>query len=89
MNEWQPIETAPRDGTQILSYAVSGDHKFAVVAWCTRSKEWFLCDDDQKPDWIDITHWTPLPDAPLSPPVWLSGVLGGGPPAPMGGVGDS
>jgi len=62
---WQPIDTAPKDGTEIL--AVDGD-VYAVVRWCAFA---------EPPQWRDHaglgaggidpfepTHWMPLPEAP-------------------------
>jgi hypothetical protein len=63
MSDWQLIETAPKDGTAILSW----DGQFRVViAWSTRDKGWFLC-DDERGDWADVTHWMPLPAPPITP----------------------
>ena len=68
MTDWQPIETAPKDGTSILIYTQDG---FAVAHW-----------EDQPAfgwsDWVDdrdrmrlsnvklnySTHWSPLPEPP-------------------------
>jgi hypothetical protein len=61
--EWQPIETAPKDGRPVLGYR-AGD--MATVEWRATWKEWALVvpgtyaeDDDWEP-----THWMPLPDPP-------------------------
>jgi hypothetical protein len=55
--EWQPIETAPKDGTRFL-YAwrdpEDGEWTIAVGFWSRPS------DDDVGP----ITHWMPLPAPP-------------------------
>ena len=43
MNEWQPIETAPRDGVEILLFA-RGQHNDVyrgVGQWSEQSKDWF------------------------------------------------
>lgn len=60
--EWQPIETAPKDGTKILVYcgATSIPEVF-VAKWLVKSAFWIVCftDMDCKP-----THWMPLPDDP-------------------------
>jgi len=60
MSEWQPIKTAPTDGTDILIYNEMG---FIVEAWY------------QKDHWahpfgvesIEPTHWMPLPPPPNLP----------------------
>src|SRR6476620_3982133 len=60
MNEWQPIETAPKDGIEILLFA-RGQHNddyWGVGQWSEQSKDWF---------WsfaIRPTHWMALPEPP-------------------------
>lgn len=65
--EWQPIETAPKDGTPILIY----DPPFNDFL----SYEIYVCSwDDYKAAWIEYsgecyaqyqpTHWMPLPLPP-------------------------
>lgn len=70
---WQKIETAPRDGTEILMGEYNRDGRFfqTVGFW----------DADRDPKWYGTkwqaseydafnhapTHWIPLPAAPLSP----------------------
>jgi len=73
--EWQPIETAPRDGTRVLAFAwgASGgplDAFYGVAGWA-------VADPDVNPGipveelslwwWeyrIRPTHWMPLPEPP-------------------------
>ena len=69
--EWQPIETAPKDGRRLLAFAYGpygvNDVYFSVAQWAMDGpgkiqphvEGWF---------WefaIRPTHWMPLPDAPL------------------------
>ena len=65
-NGWQPIETAPRDGTPILS-CVEGDPE-PVIAWWDKWEygcywktlnEYYAMDRGRIP-----THWMPLPQPP-------------------------
>jgi hypothetical protein len=56
---WQPIETAPKDGTPILAY----DGGIWVAWWFVtneRIKGWATLDHVID----DPTHWMPLPDPP-------------------------
>lgn len=61
---WQPIETAPRDGTWILMYRA---HDIAQarrqIDVFSKNKEWggigWAYGDDAQP-----THWIPLPAPP-------------------------
>lgn len=67
MTEWQPIETAPRDGTGFLYFqrlpfgqhwvgsAIFYDDKFVHVQWSGQEDEWVT---------LAPTHWMPLPDPP-------------------------
>jgi hypothetical protein len=65
---WQPIETAPKDGTEV--WAFNGEQ--ARMLW-SEGEEWslwvwadqLLADADPEPD--QPTHWQPLPSAPAAP----------------------
>lgn len=75
--EWQPIETAPKDGGYILLHEKWTNTPF-IGFYCDISKCWFadkqhinvygdgVIDDDFKQG--DITHWMELPDAPKDTP---------------------
>ena len=62
-NGWQPIETAPKDGTAFLACWLGlGGQPFEVVNW-----------DDEANEWIAFghavdrpTHWMPLPPLPTA-----------------------
>ena len=68
---WQPIETAPKDGTEILVCEVTRTTPFMqVVQWQTYTAreggDWFiLCGLAADPDlYFTPTHWMPLPTPP-------------------------
>lgn len=56
--EWQPIETAPRDGTSVLLLGRSGRHADGVI------------EPNGNGEWVwpyvmaEPTHWMPLPAPP-------------------------
>lgn len=54
---WQTMETAPKDGTEILLWDAG---KFAIVGyWHPLSGHWTTGDYALVP-----THWMPLPEGP-------------------------
>jgi hypothetical protein len=57
MSEWQPIETAPKDGTVILAW-----RKHATIPMIVRFYygEW----DSDGVHVSHLTHWMPLPEPP-------------------------
>lgn len=69
MGEWQPIETAPRDGTVII---VPGGiaywrHWYLRNGTLDRTPGWFTltgCDWPGRPIHWEVQHWMPLPDPP-------------------------
>ena len=65
---WQPIATAPKDGTRIL-LAVAGERLTCecVGAWSERRDQWYDVDYGHVLwDTNKFTHWMPLPDHPAS-----------------------
>lgn len=76
-SEWQPIETAPKDGTWIIvfgGYAADddADRTFAIVQWsnylnCGKTyPRWMFAwyDGGYYGRYYDPTHWMPLPPPP-------------------------
>jgi len=58
---WRPIESAPRDGTNIIAY---DDGATTVVFYDDERNDWFYPYKGGKTRWNTVTHWMPLPDAP-------------------------
>lgn len=59
MSNWPPIETAPKDGTEILIW-VERPHRYRAAWWDERYGAYvdtWMC-------YEDATHWQPLPDPP-------------------------
>ncbi len=61
--EWQPISTAPKDGTRILVCRPKGFsvNRVGVDMFmeCGGRKSWIHSEDNFQP-----THWMPLPEPP-------------------------
>lgn len=70
MNDWRPIETAPKDGAEFVMldnavHAVAIGHWMADVGWRNAGK--IPGEALAEPSWFPLaspTHWMPLPDAP-------------------------
>ena len=74
---WQPIETAPKDGTKVLvCQATDADGEpirgeswgvfVQVAAWWGGDDEWIVyCSLIKDPSvHVEPTHWMPLPEPP-------------------------
>jgi hypothetical protein len=60
MSEWQPIETAPRDGTIFLAFGrLVG---IRMVTWRNHWNQWQVVPGYHQAKWP--THWMPLPEMP-------------------------
>lgn len=57
--EWQPIATAPKDGTSVLLWSRNG---YDVAVWSGRIGEWTTGQLFYAPE---PTHWMPLPSPPV------------------------
>jgi len=71
MTEWQPIETAPKDGTDILIYqppekiwGLIFEHVIYVCHFDGRGR-WTESDGERYSN-FKPTHWMPLPEPPLN-----------------------
>lgn len=61
--DWQPIETAPKDGTGILGWPIVGRYNEdmpAPIAW--DDEQWRMIAAEGET--AEPTHWMPLPFAP-------------------------
>lgn len=67
--EWQPISTAPKDGTRIIigTKVIDGSKGRVFFHWFYECGEWGDTDDvaeDVLYDGEFISHWMPLPEPP-------------------------
>jgi hypothetical protein len=71
MSEWQPIETAPKDGTPIDVYIIMLEERYPDVYF--DSSVGFFCWDIEGTgkriifDKTSPSHWMPIPLPPQSP----------------------
>ena len=63
-NDWQPIATAPKDGTMVLVYSAAWGE--VGVAYCHGT--WCWQHDEVGEIINEITHWMPLPKPPQVTP---------------------
>jgi len=63
LTRWQPIETAPKDGTRFMAYEEADEAKFYPCWWQEDFGYWEgwqnVWDSEPNP-----THWMPLPPPP-------------------------
>jgi predicted lipoprotein with Yx(FWY)xxD motif len=67
LDEWQPMTTAPRDGTRVLAYAAedAADTQPQIVKW--KDGMWIIAWDGETWRYGEpFTHWMPLPEPPAS-----------------------
>ena len=60
MTQWQPISTAPKDGTEFLG-AIGFD--CALINWDSRESDWMVYGDYDVTNG-NPTHWMALPNTP-------------------------
>ena len=72
MTEWQPMETAPKDGTAILAWPICGGGFYSpegeaqiayVMRWEERKSIWVEASGEEYMQ-CSPTHWMPLPPPP-------------------------
>lgn len=68
--QWRPIETAPKDGTIVLVFAISEGDPYDRPS--TIAEAWWGCGGETLTHWAGIgltawhrpTHWIPIPPPP-------------------------
>ena len=63
MSEWQPIETAPKDGSPVLVLGSGWNDPVPTVAVWNEYEEWAEFTGGET-IWPAPNHWMPLPEPP-------------------------
>lgn len=63
MNDWRPIETAPRDGGKDHPFLAWNDPYWRLCYWSDLHHDWVDYWDGD-PAFVPPTHWMPLPKPP-------------------------
>jgi hypothetical protein len=58
---WLPVDTAPKDGAQILCFTKYGDYE--ITHWHADAQCWV----SKRGFFVEATHWCPLPKPPDGP----------------------
>jgi hypothetical protein len=67
VSAWQPMETAPKDGTEILLTGGKNSGRWVRTAWWARRTEHWCVDTVAGVNLGDPTGWSPLPSPPDAP----------------------
>jgi hypothetical protein len=62
--KWQPIETAPKDGTVLLGYSKETEPEHYCFLYDTEQQDWVSDDVDGGWCFVDPTHWIRIPKPP-------------------------
>lgn len=70
--DWQPIETAPKDGTEVLLWLGFPFSRIEYAKWYQGWGLWIDAEDPEPEDSDEVrgtgelvpTHWMPLPEPP-------------------------
>ncbi len=61
VSEWQPIATAPKDGSEILVCRAGAEDVFELIAWNAILRTWL---DRNAEPYDGATHWLAIPPTP-------------------------
>lgn len=61
---WQPIESAPKDGTEVLTYDRNWSDHGVAISWYAKAY-WQVQERDDPTTHHHPTHWQPLPPSPI------------------------
>jgi hypothetical protein len=61
---WQPIETAPKDGSRVVIFRANWRETVSVGHWSVTAKEWYVVNGGYP--WHAPTHWAPIPPLPAN-----------------------
>jgi hypothetical protein len=63
VSAWEPMTTAPKDGSEILVCKAGSDDAVELVAWNIVLATWL---DRNAEPYHGATHWLPVPPVPMN-----------------------
>ncbi len=71
-SKWQPIETAPKDGTRLILWGREdgvGEPRVWLGSWstgCWYAPSWVAYEHRSETEYLQPTHWMPVPEPPVT-----------------------